>query len=162
MVRSTAALLFCLSVLFAVTHAWADEKADLASRLVALDGADAVVEQVVARQMPLVRKAFQRNYPDAQSGAESVYVEAFAQEMRARRGELIATIAAFYAESFDADELRQLLTFFESPIGRKYRTAAPAILEAARQRGKAWGEANAVELARKAAAAVAATGLELK
>lgn len=136
-------------------------KRDKVARLMALDGTEAVVEQVIERQLPLVRDAFVKRYPAAQDGAEAVYVAAFAEQMRARRGELIAAIAKVYEDRFDSVELDALLAFFESPAGRKYRAMAPVLLDTARQQGRAWGQANAAELAKAARAAVAAKGMKL-
>lgn len=160
--RSSAALLCLLALILASPVLAAGTKHDKVARLMALDGTDAVVDQVIARQLPLVREAFRKRYPQAQDGAEDVYVEAFAAQMRARQGELIDAIAQIYEDSFSAAELDALLTFFESPAGRKYRATAPALLDAARQQGRAWGQANAAGLVKAARDAVAAKGLKLK
>ena len=155
-------LLFCALVLLASNSAVAGGKAEKVARLMALDGTEAVVAQVITRQLPLVRQSFRKRYPSAEAGAEAVYVEAFAEKMRARRGELIGEIATAYGAAFEDGELDSLLAFFESPVGQKYRAAAPALLETARRQGRVWGEANAAELSKAARDAVAARGLKLK
>lgn len=160
--RPSAVLLCVLALIVAMPTLAAGNKQDKVSRLMALDGADTVVEQVIVRQLPLVRAAFRKRYPAAETGAEEVYVEAFADRMRDRRSELVAAIATIYEDSFSESELDALLDFFQSPAGRKYRATAPSLLDAARKHGRSWGEANAADLAKVARDAVAAKGLKLK
>ncbi|MGJ4856569.1 DUF2059 domain-containing protein [Labrys sp. KB_33_2] len=49
-------------------------------------------------------------------------------EFMKRRGELDNSLAKFYTTRFSEDELKQLITFYESPVGKKLATQQQVIL----------------------------------
>jgi hypothetical protein len=49
-------------------------------------------------------------------------------------------ILPIYDKHFTHQEIRQLITFYESPLGRKISTTLPEIQQESVDAGRAWGE----------------------
>lgn len=90
--------------------------------------AGGAVEQYVAAAWPLVDKEIRRSSPDAApetiAGLKSDYVKLASRLMSA----VLADFPALYAKHFTADELKQLLAFYRTPIGRKSLDVMPALM----------------------------------
>lgn len=56
-------------------------------------------------------------------------VEAAALKLSSRRADLNNDVARIWARAFSEDELNQIADFFGSPVGVKYKEAAPALGE---------------------------------
>jgi hypothetical protein len=57
-----------------------------------------------------------------------------------RVSELVDATARIYAEHFTEQELRQLLAFYQSPIGRKALVEEPKVLDDAMAYAGSWGD----------------------
>jgi len=53
--------------------------------------------------------------------------------------ELVDSIAVLYATSFTIQELRQLVAFYESPVGRRLAEVQPALVTQSSAIGQRWG-----------------------
>jgi hypothetical protein len=133
-------------------------KQDKIRQLIALDGAEAVVEQVIARRLPVVREKFQADHPKASQATVDAYGEAFAAELRARRGQFVDLIVPVYDEIFTDAEIDALLAFNTSPAGRKLRAVTEDILIGAREAGRTWGRQHGGDVTAAALAKVKAAG----
>jgi hypothetical protein len=139
-----------------------DAKREKILRLIAMDGAETVVDQVIAQRLPAVRQQVALKHPNLPPEALEAYVSAFAEEMRARRREFVSLIVPVYDRLFTADEVDQLLAFYESDVGRKLRASTDDILTEARKAGMAWGERNGAAVAAVARARVEARGFKFE
>jgi uncharacterized protein len=54
--------------------------------------------------------------------------------------ELMKAILPIYDKHFTHQEIRQLIAFYESPLGRKISTTLPGIQRESVEAGRAWGE----------------------
>lgn len=54
--------------------------------------------------------------------------------------ELMNAILPIYDKHFSHQEIRQLIAFYESPLGRKISTTLPEIQRESVEAGRAWGE----------------------
>jgi uncharacterized protein len=70
----------------------------------------------------------------------AVFWDRFLVQAKARRGELVDMISVIYDRHFTADELRQLLAFYDTPLGRKLLAAQPTIAQESLQAGQEWGQ----------------------
>ena len=70
----------------------------------------------------------------------AVFWDRFIAEARARRGELADMISVVYDRHFTTEEVRQLLEFYDTPIGRKLLVAQPTIVQQSAQAGQQWGQ----------------------
>jgi hypothetical protein len=65
--------------------------------------------------------------------------EALVVEFAPRRGEIPNEVIKLYATHFTESELKDLLTFYKSPTGKKLLTESQVILDEAVKKGEAWG-----------------------
>ncbi|MDP6830196.1 MAG: DUF2059 domain-containing protein [Alphaproteobacteria bacterium] len=135
---------------------------DKIRQLIELDGAAAVADAVIDKQRPVVRQSFLKGHPGVSNKVADAYVDAFAAELSARRGQFLDLIVDVYAKIFTPAEVDDLLAFYASPVGQKIRAAAPAILAGGRQAGTTWGQKNGAAVAAAAMARLKARGFKLK
>jgi hypothetical protein len=69
----------------------------------------------------------------------AVFWDRFLAEARNRRGELEDMIVDVYERHFSADELRQLISFYQTPVGQKMISELPAVFQESSQAGRQWG-----------------------
>jgi len=69
----------------------------------------------------------------------AIFWDRFLTQARSRRGELETVIAAVYDRHLSSDELRQLIAFYRTPVGKKVIAEMPIIVQESMQAGSAWG-----------------------
>jgi len=69
----------------------------------------------------------------------AVFLDRFLAEVRNRRGDFEDMIVNVYDHHFSSDELRQLILFYQTPVGQKMIAESPAILQESMQAGRQWG-----------------------
>jgi hypothetical protein len=77
-----------------------------------------------------------------------------AEEMKRSLPELEEPVIAIYDANFSADEIKQLVVFYQSPIGRKIVIQLPQLMQQSVAMGQSWGQqagAHAIERIRAAA-----------
>src|SRR6516225_10241752 len=86
-----------------------------------------------------------REIPDAVWGQ---FTGICAEEMKRSLPELEEPIIAIYDANFSADEIKQLVAFYQSPVGRKIVIQLPQLMQQSVSMGQSWGQqagARAVE-----------------
>ena len=76
------------------------------------------------------------------------------EEMKRSLPELEDPVITIYDDNFSADEIKQLLAFYQSPVGRKIVIQLPQLMQQSVSMGQSWGQqagARAVERIRAAA-----------
>ena len=96
--------------------------------------------QVMEQQLPAQRAANPR--------VPAVFWERFMEQARARRGELDEGYAALYDRHFTTAEIRQLLSFYDTPIGRRFLEVQPALMREGMALGQEWGSRIGAEVGR--------------
>jgi uncharacterized protein len=76
-------------------------------------------------------------------------------------GGLIERMVAVYDRHFTHPEVKQLLAFYQTPIGRKTVEVLPAVMSESMAVGQAWGQSLAPEIRQRLAAALKKEGLEM-
>jgi uncharacterized protein len=66
-----------------------------------------------------------------------------------RSAELMNEVAKIYASRFTEQELKDALTFYKSPLGRKLVTEEPNILDQSMRTAQTWAEALSQEIIAK-------------
>jgi hypothetical protein len=74
--------------------------------------------------------------------------ERFMAEARARRGELEDGYAALYDRHFSAAEIRELLAFYDTPIGKRFLEVQPVLMREGIALGQEWGSRVGAEVGR--------------
>lgn len=96
-------------------------------KLVVAPGIDGRIERMITL-------AVEKQPADKQADAKAALLKAAAP----LRDELLATFSAYYATAFTPDELKQLVAFYQSPLGQKavkVEVDKPAAVNAAIQQG---------------------------
>lgn len=120
----------------------------------------ALVQQLLVRTKAaeLMMLGMEASIP-AQRAADprvpAVFWDRFVAEARASKGELLEAIGAIYDRHFSTAELRQLLAFYETPLGQKLLAEQPTITQESLAVGQEWGR----QLGMKIGAQLAAEGL---
>ena len=65
---------------------------------------------------------------------------------------LIELVIPIYAKHFTHDEIKELLAFYETPIGKKLISTQPAMLQESMAVGQTWGESLADQVMQELAA----------
>ncbi len=98
--------------------------------------------ELLARQMlPLAAKvdpnAAQLELTDADFARMAQLI---GEEFGKRFPSLVEEMAPIYANNFTNDELRELIAFYDSPIGRKLVEKQPILSQQGAALGQAWGQ----------------------
>lgn len=76
----------------------------------------------------------------------AVFWDRFMEVAQARRAELQDMMIVVYDRHFSTDELRQLLAFYQTPIGQKMLQVQPVLLRESMQAGQQWGQRIGAEV----------------
>lgn len=82
----------------------------------------------------------------------AVFWDRFIAEARARRGEFVDLIGVVYDRHFSSEEIRQLLDFYDTPLGRKLLATQPAVAQESIEAGQLWGQRVGAEIVAQLAA----------
>lgn len=63
----------------------------------------------------------------------------FLAEVHKRRGELEDMVVVVYEHHFSSDELREVIAFYQTPVGQKMVSEMPAVMQESMQAGREWG-----------------------
>jgi hypothetical protein len=68
-----------------------------------------------------------------------VFWDRLLAEARNRRGEFEEMIVTVYDHHFSSEELSQLISFYQTPVGQKMISESPALMQESMQAGRQWG-----------------------
>ncbi|PYP76530.1 MAG: hypothetical protein DMD35_18380 [Gemmatimonadetes bacterium] len=106
--------------------------------------------QVIEQALPAQRAANPR--------VPAAFWDRFLEQARARRGELEDGYVALYDRNFTAAELRAMIAFYESPIGKRFVEVQPVLLREGMAMGQEWGTRIGSDVGRTLAAEGAQPG----
>jgi hypothetical protein len=69
----------------------------------------------------------------------AVFWDRLLAEARNRRGEFEDIVVNVYERHFSSEELGQLISFYQTPIGQKMISESPAVMQESAQAGRQWG-----------------------
>lgn len=131
---------FSLALLLAAAPARGEvsaEKVELIRQLVVVTGAAELGNQITATMILQMKPSFP-TVPD------SLWQE-LAKELD-MQGFLDAVSVPLYDRHFTTEDLRGLLAFYETPLGKKLLAVTPAIAQESMLLGGQWGQRRAEEL----------------
>ena len=117
-----------------------EAKAEDIRQLMELTGTDDIPGQLANAVEQQTLSAIQRANPDAGEQAEQIVSDVVAKhiEQADGRGKLTTDVVAIYAETFTHDEIRQLIDFYETPLGSKVVEQMPQVMRQAMSAGQQW------------------------
>ena len=149
--RSACAGLLAL-VLAALSPAQAQQPSAsaiaLAKEIILVKGGNAIYDPVVPGIVNQARTIFLQSNPLLSKDLNEVAAKLQA-ELTPRTAELLNDGARLYASKFTEQELKDVLAFYKSPLGRKVITQEPAILDQSTTNVDAWANKLAEEVIAK-------------
>ena len=99
-------------------------------KLLRISGSDKMADQMMTAMIP----QFQQIVP----GIPDVFWVKIVEKTNA--DDLIYMIVPIYSKHYTHDEIRQMIAFYESPIGRRLVEVTPFITQESMEVGQKWGE----------------------
>jgi hypothetical protein len=140
---AVAATLACGSLLVVSASGAAQQKPSpsavaAAKELLILKGGDLPFNPVVYNVIEKVKNVFLPTNPNLGKELNEVAAK-LRKEYEPKRAELINDVARMYAERFSEQEIKTLITFYKSPLGRKMVTEEPKIIDQSLNYVENWG-----------------------
>jgi hypothetical protein len=124
------------------------EQQSLGVQLVKLSGIGRTFDQLLPNIADQAKNGFIRANPQMQLGIIQV-VDKVALTLVARRPELDKNLAKVWAAGFTEDEMRQLVDFYQSDLGKKFAAVEPQLLGVQLAVAERWGRSVGEELKQK-------------
>lgn len=131
-------------------------------RLMEVTGSANIANQFAVGTSQQMFKALKAARPDIPERAmaimEKELVKLFSEKMAASGG-LLEQIIPVYHKHFTHPEIRELLAFYQTPIGRKAILVLPQVVQESMVAGQRWGQALGPEIEKRITAALSREGL---
>jgi uncharacterized protein len=100
----------------------------LAKELIELKGAQAMFDPLIVGVVEQTKGVLLQTNPQLVKDLDEVAGK-LRTELQPRRAELTTRVATLYAQQFTESELKEAVTFFKTPLGRKITAQEPVILD---------------------------------
>jgi hypothetical protein len=137
------------------------KRADIA-RLIAMAGGSNIAGQfaaIASRQFFGMLKASQPQIPDRAIAIMEREMNILFTEQLDAPGGLTEMVVPIYDRHFTHEELRGIIAFYETPVGRKAITVLPQVMQESMLAGQRWGQALGPEIERRVLQALRREGL---
>lgn len=160
---ATAAFLFHSSA------AWAQNGRQDAVRLFELTGVQANLDQVVTQTIETTKPMFAAMFRDLARQAEvelpprvvEVLLEEIETEFRVSTPILVEMMLNEWTRRFSSSELRELIEFYATPLGRKLIRELPILTRRGMEMGQEWGAEAGKRAGERAISRLRAMGYEI-
>lgn len=116
-----------------------------AKEILVLKNARAVYDGAVVSTVQSVKNSLTQSNLNLQRDIEEISLK-LAGELKGRENQIADAMAQIYANDFTEQELKDLLTFYKSPLGKKSIEQEPKSIEASLNYMRNWGEDLALEV----------------
>jgi hypothetical protein len=135
--RAAAVALLCLGATPAFAQDPSGSAVATAKELIEIKGGGAMFEPVIPGIIEQAKNTFLPTNPGLAKELTEV-ANQLRTEFLPRRAQLMEEIAKLYAQRFSEAELKEIITFYKSPVGKKMATEEPAVLEQSFQLAQQW------------------------
>ena len=132
----------------------------LARELIESNGSLRALDAIVPTYLEQTRRMFGQTNPDL-LGPLGEVTASLQKEFEGKRSEVVDGIARAYAARFTEAELKELVTFYNSPTGKKFVTTLPAVLQESFERMQAWSTKLSEEMVERVRVEMRKKGHEL-
>ncbi len=119
-----------------------------AKEVITAKGADGLYRPLVSGVIERTKIVLLQTNPMLSKDLNEVAAKLHA-DYATRSAELMTEVAKIYASRFTEQELKDALTFYKSPLGRKLVTEEPNILDQSMRTAQTWAEALSQEIIAK-------------
>jgi len=130
-------LIFCLSTLAGAAEN-GDGKSLDTERLLTMTGALKVGQQLSSMVTAGMIEAFKKSRPDLPARGFDIVKEEIQKVMLAGTPDLVDRMIAIHDKYYTHEETKALISFYESPLGKKVISITPAALQESMQAGREW------------------------
>ncbi len=116
-----------------------------AKEILLLKNAAAVYQGAVVSTIQNVKNSLLQSNINLQKDIEEVSLK-LARDLAGKESEIGEGMAVIYATNFSEQELKDLLAFYKSPLGKKSLEQEPKSIEASLNYMRNWGEDLAMEI----------------
>jgi uncharacterized protein len=135
------------------------DQMQLATEVVQAFGIQQVADAAMGGlRMMLVQSLAARNNQPPEKVA-GIVDQVLVPDLRAMEPQFMASVANSYGHAFTADELQQILAFYQTPTGTKLATLLPALTQQMITAGHAWMQQAAAQVLQADASKLTAQGL---
>jgi hypothetical protein len=113
---------------------------ETAKELLLLKGGDAVFYPIITGVVETVKNVFLPTNPNLGKELNEIALQ-LRKEYESKRPELLNEVAKAYAERFSEQELKALVAFYKTPLGKKMVADEPGIIDESLRRAQTWGDA---------------------
>jgi hypothetical protein len=141
LVARTVAAMIAASVIFAIpvkAQQPSPAAVALARELIVLKGGAPLYESVVPGVIEQAKVIFMQQNPMLQKDLEAT-AAALRTEFEAKKAELLTEVARFYAMRFTEPELKEVLAFYKTPVGKKMLAEEPKVIDDTMRYAQDWG-----------------------
>src|SRR3954463_733015 len=132
----------------------------LSAQLFDIAGVKPMLVQMLDQMAPSLTQLIQQANPGKESEVAEVMNRFVVPKMKERLPEVISEGAKVYARHFTADEIGQLIEFYNSPLGGKLVREQPLLAQELTGISTAWSQAVAVQAVREYADEFRKRGLQ--
>jgi uncharacterized protein len=132
----------------AAALAQSSSNVQLGREIVEASGATRAFDGIVPSIMQQTANVFTQQNPDLHKEIIAS-LKGLTPEFEKRRTEIIDIIARVYATRFTEAELKEIITFYRSPTGKKFVVQLPGILEEGYAKTQDWGGRLSEEIVQK-------------
>jgi hypothetical protein len=111
----------------------------IAKQIIQLKGVNNIMDPIARGVVEKVKDAIMQTNFMFQKDINEITVQLH-KEFDGRSSELIDHTAQLYASRFTEAELKQILTFYQSPLGQKMIVEEPKILDESLQQANGWAD----------------------
>ena len=149
-----------LAPLAAADELTKQKRADI-ERLLEMTGATKVGKQMAALSTAHMVQSLKLSHPGIPQRALDLLPEEVAAVFDAHIPAFVAQIIPVYHRYFTAEEVRGMIAFYSTDLGRKAISAMPGLMTESMHIGQRWGEGLSPELAERVRARLKKEGIEL-
>jgi hypothetical protein len=164
--RTPRAVMLALGLAFTVCVGAADAQQPsagavaTAKELITVKGAGAIYDPIVPGVIEHAKSVFLQANPTLGKDLNEVALKLRA-EYAPRSAEVMNEVAKLYAARFTEQELKDALTFYKSPLGRKLLAEEPNLLDQSMRNAQTWADKLSEEVIAKIRAEMKKRGHEI-
>lgn len=111
----------------------------MAKEMITLKGGNLVFERIVPGVIESAKNSLVPTNPNVTKELNEV-ATLLHKEMEPKRAEIVNEVSIIYAQRFTEQELKELLAFYKTPLGRKVINEEPNALDLSMKRAQVWAD----------------------
>jgi hypothetical protein len=136
------------------------KRADI-ERLLEMTGATRIGRQMTAVLAAHMAQSLRQSHPEIPQKALDVLPEEVGAVFEANIGKFVAAIIPVYHRYFTAEEIKGMIAFYSTDLGKKAISALPGLMSESMVIGQQWGQALEPAIAERVRARLKKEGIDL-